>query len=275
MKNFINQSSNKHNRLVARAEPLSAELQRDLEEGLIVNKPKDLKLQAKYIAETHDLDVNYCGKRMWGCVPSGQEPCNMFMNETKGVSYLEEIQQSVMTGFEHAAQGGPLCREPLRGMRIMLEDVKLHADAIHRGMGQIMPTMRSLTYGMLLKCSPRLMEPIYKCVITVPDVNAGKIYSLVTGKERRGIVIDETYKDGSSDKVITCHLPVAGSFGFNGDLKGATGGKGFATMAYSHWSVINSDPLEEGSYANKLVTEIRKRKGLGPIKTAEYYLDKL
>ena len=270
----LSKSPNKHNRIFVRGEPLSVEFQQDLEDGNIVAKPKNLKEQARYIAETHGMDINYCGKRLWGLAPIG-EPTNIITNQTKGVAYLDEIQASVLAGFNFATMRGPLCNEPIRGVKLIIEDVKLHADAIHRGMGQIMPTARNVTNGVLLKCAPRLMEPIYKCTITVPDVNAGSIYSLVTGKERRGTVIDEAYKEGSSDKVITCYLPVSGSFGFNAALKGSTGGKGFASMSYSHWNIINSDPLEEGTYANKVVNEIRKRKKLGEIKSADYYLDRL
>jgi hypothetical protein len=32
---------------------------------------------------------------------------------------------------------GPLAGEQLRGVRLQIPDVKLHADAIHRGMGQL------------------------------------------------------------------------------------------------------------------------------------------
>ena len=35
---------------------------------------------------------------------------------------------------------GPLAGEQLRGVRLSIPDVKLHADAIHRGMGQLFGT---------------------------------------------------------------------------------------------------------------------------------------
>lgn len=43
----------------------------------------------------------------------------------------------------------------------------LHADAIHRGGGQIIPTTRRCLYACLLTASPRLMEPVYLCEIQV------------------------------------------------------------------------------------------------------------
>jgi len=49
----------------------------------------------------------------------------------------------------------------MRGVRFDLHDVTLHADAIHRGGGQIIPTARRVFYASVLTAKPRLMEPVY------------------------------------------------------------------------------------------------------------------
>jgi len=33
-------------------------------------------------------------------------------------------------------------------------------------------------------------------------------------------------------------------------------------MIFSHWQVITGDPFDEGSMSNKIVMDVRKRKGL-------------
>ena len=43
----------------------------------------------------------------------------------------------------------------------------LHADAIHRGGGQIIPTARRVLYASMITAEPRLMEPVYQCEIQV------------------------------------------------------------------------------------------------------------
>merc|ERR1719395_104468 len=53
-----------------------------------------------------------------------------------------EIKESCVNGFAWATKNGPICDEQIRGCKFALQDVTLHADAIHRGMGQIMPTAR-------------------------------------------------------------------------------------------------------------------------------------
>ena len=55
----------------------------------------------------------------------------------------------------------------MRGIRFNLYDVALHADAIHRGGGQIIPTARRVLYACALTAGPRLMEPVYQVEIQV------------------------------------------------------------------------------------------------------------
>ena len=62
---------------------------------------------------------------------------------------------------------GVLCDENLRAVRFNIYDVTLHADAIHRGGGQIIPTARRVLYASMLTAEPRLMEPVYLVEIQV------------------------------------------------------------------------------------------------------------
>lgn len=55
----------------------------------------------------------------------------------------------------------------MRAIRFDIHDVTLHADAIHRGGGQIIPTARRVLYACQLTAQPRLMEPVYLVEIQV------------------------------------------------------------------------------------------------------------
>ena len=66
-------------------------------------------------------------------------------------------------------QEGVLCEENMRGVAIEVCDVVLHADAIHRGGGQIIPTCRRASYAAILTAAPRLAEPIYLVEIQAPE----------------------------------------------------------------------------------------------------------
>lgn len=67
---------------------------------------------------------------------------------------------------------GALCEENMRAVRFDVHDVTLHADAIHRGGGQIIPTARRVLYASVLTAQPRLMEPIYLVEIQVHMVDS-------------------------------------------------------------------------------------------------------
>ena len=62
---------------------------------------------------------------------------------------------------------GVMCDENMRAIRFNIYDVALHADAIHRGGGQIIPTARRVLYASMLTAAPRLMEPVYLVEIQV------------------------------------------------------------------------------------------------------------
>ena len=63
-----------------------------------------------------------------------------------------------------------MCDENLRATRFNLYDVALHADAIHRGGGQIIPTARRVLYASMITAEPRLMEPVYQVEIQVTEL---------------------------------------------------------------------------------------------------------
>ena len=92
--------------------------------------------------------------------------------------------------------------------------------------------------------------------------------------KRRGTV--SSVIDEEKTSKVEAELPVADSFGFIDDLRGATSGTAFATLCFSHYQVVPGDPLEEGSYANKIAMKIRKRKELkDTMPVLEDYNDKL
>lgn len=72
----------------------------------------------------------------------------MVVDVTKGVQYMQEIKESIVSSFQWASKSGVLCEEGIRGMRFNICDCELHTDAIHRGGGQIMPQARRLFYGL-------------------------------------------------------------------------------------------------------------------------------
>ncbi|KAK8969813.1 hypothetical protein KSP40_PGU021287 [Platanthera guangdongensis] len=107
----------------------------------------------------------------------------MVVDMCKGVQYLNEIKDSVVAGFQWASKEGALAEENMRGICFEVCDVVLHADAIHRGGGQVIPTARRVIYASQLTAKPRLLEPVYLVEIQAPEQALGGIYGFSIKRE--------------------------------------------------------------------------------------------
>jgi len=267
----LSKSPNKHNRLFAKAMPLGEELAIEIDAGKVSAKD-DPKNRARLLAEKHNWDVTEA-RKIWAFGPNGAGP-NILCDVTKGVQYLNEIKDSVVAAFEWVTKEGVLSEEAMRGVRMNIHDVTLHADAIHRGGGQVIPTARRVFYASQLTAQPRLMEPIYLVEIQCPENAIGGIYACLN--MRRGQVIEETQRPGTPIYIVRAYLPVTKSFGFTADLRSHTGGQAFPQCVFDHWSVVPGDHEDEKSQTAQIVKEIRKRKGIAlEIPTLDKYYDKL
>jgi len=267
----LSKSPNKHNRLFMRAVPMPDGLAEDIDSGE-VNPRDDFKVRARYLAEKYEYDVTEA-RKIWCFGPETTGP-NIFVDCTKGVQYLNEIKDSCVAGFQWASKEGVLCDENMRSVRFNLYDVALHADAIHRGGGQIIPTARRVLYACVLTAEPRLMEPVYLVEIQCPENAVGGIYGVLN--RRRGHVFEEAQTPGTPMFVVKAYLPVNESFGFTADLRSNTGGQAFPQCVFDHWQILPGDPMQENTKPNSIVEDTKKRKGLKPGNPdLSNYLDKL
>jgi len=198
----------------------------------------------------------------------------LVVDQTKAVQYLAETKEHVVSAFNWVTKEGVLCEENMRGFRLNIIDVVLHADSIHRGAGQIVPAARRVAYAAQLTSSPRLLEPIYLCEIQAPETALGGIYTVLN--RRRGVINEEIRRAGTPLMIIKSFLPVMESFGFTSDLRQATSGQAFPQCVFSHWEILPGDPLTKGTKPYEVVLSTRKRKGLTEgVPTLDRYLDKL
>jgi elongation factor 2 len=257
---MIAKSPNKHNRIYLRAEPITGgdDFIKELDERMIT-MDMEMKSRARQMADDFGWDVTDA-RKVWtfGCPPDGV--ANVLVDTTKAVQFLNEIKDSCVGAFIQATAAGIICDEAMRGVRFNLKDVTMHADAIHRGAGQIMPPMKRAMYACQIKSEPRLLEPMFLADITVPANALAGVYNTLSA--RRGRVEGKEDREGTPISVIRAFLPVLESFGFTSLLRQNTGGQAFPQLIFSHWQEMDSSPYEEGSMANKICLDVRKRKGL-------------
>ena len=254
----LSKSPNKHNRLYMIAEPLDEEVSKEIESGKITPRD-DFKARARILADDHGWDVTDA-RKIW-CFGPDTNGANLLVDQTKAVQYLTEIKDSCISGFQWATGSGPVAEEPMRSCRFNIMDVTLHADSIHRGTGQLMPTTRRVLYAAALLAEPGLLEPIFLVEIQVPENAMGGVYGVLT--RRRGHVFGEEQRPGTPLFTIKAYLPVMESFGFNADLRSHTGGQAFPQSVFDHWELLpGGSPIDATSKVGIIVQELRKRKGI-------------
>ena len=267
----LSKSANNQNRLFMRAFPFAEGLSEEIEAGEI-SPDQDFKERAKILSEKYGWDVDEA-RKIWCFGPENNGP-NIFVDVTKGIQYLNEVKDSIVNGFNNAMHEGVVCNEQIRGVRINLEDVKLHADAIHRGGAQMIPCARRCCLACVLTAQPTLLEPMYLAEIQCPESAIGGIYTVMS--RRRGKIISEEQRPGTPLFNVRAYLPVCESFGFTADLRSHTSGQAFPQCVFDHWQLMNGDVNDPQTKVGQIVAQVRRRKGLPEgVPPLDRYYDKL
>ncbi|HKZ89534.1 MAG TPA: elongation factor EF-2 [Thermoplasmata archaeon] len=254
---FEGKSPNKHNRFYFIVEPLETAVVQAIRAGEIASgqRIKDAKVLQKKLEEL-GMERNEAKNVAW------IQDTNMLIDATKGIQYLHETMELIRQSFiEEAARKGPLAGEKLMGVKVLLDDAKLHEDSIHRGPAQVIPATYRSIYGAMCQAGRVLLEPIQKVFINVPQDLMGAALGNLQG--RRG-VIEDINQEGDH-VIIQAKVPVAEMFGFATAIRSATQGRAL-------WSTENSgfEPVPSQLQA-EVVRGIRTRKGLPPEPYDESY----
>ena len=176
----------------------------------------------------------------------------MLVDATRGIVQIGEVIELIMDSFEQVMKQGPLSREPCMKIKVVIDDMKLHEDAIHRGPAQVYPAIREAIKDAMKQARTYIYEPMQVLQIESPADYMGAISKLVQNK--RGSLLN---MDQQGDHLtITAKLPVAEMFGLTSELRSATGGRG------SHFVVDQVFEKLPDILQEKIIKEIRQRKGL-------------
>ena len=189
---------------------------------------------------------------------------NLLVNMAGEVSYLQETRDTIISGFEWACKNGPLCEEPIRGMKVKLLNASFHEDPVYRDPAQIMPATRRGIFGSFLSSTPVLLEPVYKVVVSMPVQWVGEVSGLIAKK--RGRILSSEQRGPLI--MITGFVPVAETFGLSADLRSATSGHAFWQSTFDHWEKVPENVAAE------IIKAVRERRGL-PLEApaASRYID--
>jgi len=254
----MGKSPNKHNRLWIQVEPLEDKVIDIIEKGDISEE-----MNRKQMAAILHKEVGWPAeeaRNVWTL----EEHKNMLIDVTKGIQYLREARDMIISGFRWGCENGPLAEEPMRGVKVKLMDAQLHEDPVHRGPAQIMPATRRALFGSFLTAKPLLLEPVYKIGVSVPAQYVGDVSAIITRK--RGRILSSEQKGPIT--MISGFIPVAETFGLAADMRSVTSGHAFWQSTFDHWERVPEN------IALALIKEIRERRGIPPeIPTADRFID--
>jgi len=238
---------NGHNIIYLSMEPLEEQVydaidKGDLPEGKFRKKPEELW---KKLSE---LGISNDEARQYKEIYKG----NVFEDRTRGIVLLGEVIESILDGWRLVVDAGPLAREPLMKTKVILHDMKIHVDNVHRGPAQIYPAMRLGIHDCMKKGGASLLEPIQTHLIEGPIAFMGTLTQLVGSK--RGVLLD--VKQEGAETVIKAKIPVAEMIGWSNDLRSATEGRGVSSLADQHFQKLPNELQAD------VVRKIRQRKGL-------------
>jgi elongation factor 2 len=189
---------------------------------------------------------------------------NVLVDCTGKAEQFREVLDFIISGFTFACRAGPLCGEPLRGVKINLMEIQLSPKAEGRSPVEIMHGVGKAIFGSFLTAKPTLFEPIYKTVISVPTELAGECSRIVSS--RRGKI--SAFEQKGVFTVVTGYIPVAETFGLSAELRSATSGRAFWQSLFDRWEKV-PEKLEA-----QIIKEVRKRKGLpSEVPKAEQFLE--
>ena len=251
-------SPNRHNKIFMRVEPLEPEIAEMCRTGEL-GEMKDKKEMTKILRD-HGWEPDVAKKVM-----RFDSRGNIMINGTKGVQFIDESSDSILSGFDDVMKEGPLAREQMRNCKFTFTHFVPHEDTAHRGLSQLGPASRRACLASVLLAQSVILEPILGIEVRVPQDLVGNVASVLSGK--RGKVIDMQQKGVIS--IVIGEVPASETFDISQVMRGQTAGKAMWNTFFKMWSPIPK------SLVAQLIPDIRKRKGLSPEPPkAEEFIDR-
>ena len=222
---------------------------------VIVGKP----LVAYRESITKIIDDSYTHKKQTG--GSGQfakidyiiEPAEsgsgfLFESKVTGGNVPREFWPAVEKGFKVCLEEGPLAGYPCLDVKMTLVDGAFHA--VDSSAMAFELASRAAYRQSMGKAGPQIMEPIMKIDVFTPEAHVGD----VIGDLNRRRAMIQGQEPQSTGVRVKASAPLSEMFGYIGDLRTMTSGRGQFSMEFSHY-----DPTPR-SVADVVIKEAHERR---------------
>ena len=179
-----------------------------------------------------------------GEVGSGYE----FESKVSGGNVPREFWPAVQKAFGVSMDEGTLAGFPLLDVKVTLTDGGYHpvdSSAIAYELAA-----KAAYRQTIPKAGPQLLEPVMKVDVFTPDDHVGDVIGDLN--RRRGMI--RSQEAGATGVRVKADCPLGEMFGYIGDLRTMTSGRGQFSMEFSHYAPCPANVAEE------VIAEVKARK---------------
>ena len=162
-----------------------------------------------------------------------------FESTVTGGRVPREFWPAVNKGFKKSMDKGVLAGFPCLDFKVILTDGSYHpvdSSAVAYELASAAAYRQTMP-----KAGPQLMEPIMKVDVFTPDEQVGDVIGDLN--RRRGMI--KSQEPGATNVRIKAECPLSEMFGYIGDLRTMTSGRGQFTMEFLHYMPCPRNVAEE------------------------------
>ena len=154
----------------------------------------------------------------------------VFEASVVGGNVPKEYIPAVEKGFKNSVKKGPLAGYPCLDFKVTLKDGGFHAVDSSSIAFEI--AAKAAYRQTMQKCAPQILEPIMKIDVFTPEAQVGDVIGDLN--RRRGMIKEQMTTHGGIR--VKADAPLSAMFGYIGDLRTMTSGRGQFSMEFSHYA---------------------------------------
>jgi len=170
-----------------------------------------------------------------------------FESKVTGGNVPREFWPAVEKGFKLSMNRGVLAGFPCLDFKVTLMDGSFHAVDSSAIAYEI--AAKGAYRQSMPKAGATLLEPIMKVDVFTPDDHVGDVIGDLN--RRRGMILGQ--ESGPTGVRIKAEVPLSEMFGYIGDLRTMTSGRGQFSMEFAHYSACPKNVAED------VIKEVKER----------------